>query len=578
MYPINCTEAFTSDLTLNFFKSAEFEHANDSPEQEVHVLARNALRLLIMGWSTDWKQLLTVPVIRAVFAARNPQMLAAMRQAFAEGFAHIVDQLNATKLSDNQRFQVMLYLSNCFSLLPFADINPHEFMCLPQFIDGRWTLVNYRVEPIELTPTKGLRRLFSRDGDRVFAYGFVPIKNSTAEPILVFMGTTYPAGQGFWSQINADLKGGTHVGENLYRNGAAGITAWLDRQVKKPHVCGMSLGGSLALLLAIHQGDRLARVITHNPAGLSQRTKSTDLDLWDSFIEKPLVVVQKQRLDPVSFFGIWKDWSIWHITPSQNLHAPQTLAHVFNFASSAETLFEPVNHEVDNKLRGQRNFWIFFMARIIFYYSILMPTHYLLRPIARFMLDHPLIIIASAAILLAIPLMALSFIIPMFAAMISGMILLYGAYIQALIKSDSEKYSYPAKVLVGGTPIVSLILMGALFAFSPPAATGLFIGMGFFAVGAYIAIHARNHWQSHQADINPARCHQHHEYLCESLRIAHLENDYSVVAGQLGPSIASAALNPQERGYHALFDVESGVCKEDGVVPATANSSLYSIK
>ncbi|MGL5742592.1 MAG: hypothetical protein ACRCXC_08605 [Legionella sp.] len=68
------------------------------------------------------------------------------------------------------------------------------------------------------------------------------------------MGTTYPAGQGFLPQITTDSKGFETVGKSLYRTGRDKIQKWLSAQ-KTTHVCGVSFGGSLSLLLAIDKGD-----------------------------------------------------------------------------------------------------------------------------------------------------------------------------------------------------------------------------------------------------------------------------------------------------------------------------------
>ena len=116
-------------------------------------------------------------------------------------------------------------------------------------------MVDYYVTPIELTPTKGFKKLFVRDHDRVFAYGLEPINHKDAESQLIFMGTTYPAGQGFVPQVKTDLKGFETVGKTLYQCGHQRILAWLLHQKGNVHVCGISLGGSLSLLLAIHLGN-----------------------------------------------------------------------------------------------------------------------------------------------------------------------------------------------------------------------------------------------------------------------------------------------------------------------------------
>ena len=117
--------------------------------------------------------------------------------------------------------------------LPYADINPYESLKIPQWINDSWHLVEYKVVPIELTPRSGFSKLFLGEYDRVFAHGLEPIDHPHAEPHLIFMGTTYPGGQGFWSTIDSDLEAFETAGKKLYRSGRENIKNWLDKQGKK---------------------------------------------------------------------------------------------------------------------------------------------------------------------------------------------------------------------------------------------------------------------------------------------------------------------------------------------------------
>ena len=56
------------------------------------------------------------------------------------------------------------------------------------------------------------------------------------------------------------------------------------KQDKKTRVSGMSLGGALALLTAIDQGDKLSVVNVLNPPGLYEPFKQSQYDHWDEFV------------------------------------------------------------------------------------------------------------------------------------------------------------------------------------------------------------------------------------------------------------------------------------------------------
>ena len=393
------TKTFIGGLDLKFLPDAEFESlSNIAVEEHPPIIARNALRLLMMGWPADaWTSFLSWPVIKAVFIYRDPALLKELRYAFQQGFEFLFTQLKGQKFTADQSEQVQLYLSNCLSLLPYSDLTPYESIKIPQNINGEWVLVDYHVTPIELTPTTGFHSWFIHDHDRVFAYGLEPINNPEAQSHLIFMGTTYPAGQGFVPQVKTDLKGFETVGESLYASGREKIKEWLLEQKKKIHVCGVSLGGSLSLLLAIDLGDHIQRVDPLNPAGLHDSENDSQYDNWDGFTNKPQVVVQCQGDDPVSLFGIWKkEWDILQVKAPVDKKGPNALCdHFMNYAGHPETEFTHIDPEQENTQRKSRNFWIYSVARGFVYYTAIIPYNYVLRPVSYFVINHWLSITAG---------------------------------------------------------------------------------------------------------------------------------------------------------------------------------------
>ena len=97
---------------------------------------------------------------------------------------------------------------------------------MPQRINGEWQLVDYKVVPIELTPTSGIEKLFIWEADRVFAHGLEPIACDQAEPHLFFTGTALSLGQGFGMHIHTDFEPFETAGKKLYRTGRERIAAF----------------------------------------------------------------------------------------------------------------------------------------------------------------------------------------------------------------------------------------------------------------------------------------------------------------------------------------------------------------
>jgi hypothetical protein len=193
---------FKGGLDLKILEHHEFESLSHvSPESDMQITARNALRILMMGWSSSWTKFISWSVFKAIFIQRDPELVKSLRFAFQQGFEYLFKQLNQLQLTEEQEEQVQLYLSNCLNLLPYSDLTPYESIKIPQLINKQWELVEYYVTPIELTSPKDI----IKDHDRVFAYGLQPITHLNAQSHLIFMGTTYPAGQGFIPQIGWEI-------------------------------------------------------------------------------------------------------------------------------------------------------------------------------------------------------------------------------------------------------------------------------------------------------------------------------------------------------------------------------------
>ena len=399
---------YAGGLNLKFYPSDEFEpNTSEETLDNYRSKARNLLRVLMMGWTDSWRNLLSWQTFNAVVIERNHQLTQAMRYAFQQGFEHVFQQLKAREelqpLTELEKNQAHLFINNCIAYLPYADPSPYEYISIPQCIEGKWELVEYKVVPIELTPTSGFKRLFLADHDRVFAYGLEPINNPKAEPHLAFMGTTYPAGQGFVTTVNTDLEAFETAGKKLYRSGRDNITRWLDQQTRKVHVCGTSLGGALSLLLAIDQGNKLSRVDALNPPGLYLPWRKSRYDHWDEFDEKPQVIVQKNQDDPVSYFGTWKpEWDIVNVIPPAEKRGPNSVAdHALNYAGFSDTQFKGVHPEKDNQERRIRNWWLYSVLRSIVYYALMVPIRYLILPFPRFIFSHKIQLLSTIVLMVA---------------------------------------------------------------------------------------------------------------------------------------------------------------------------------
>lgn len=385
-------------MELKFFPSSQFESLEDANISErPGILARNNLRLLMMGWPESWDQLITWYTLRSVFIEHNPELLKELRAAFQQGFEHLYNQLKGLTLNKDQNEQFQLYLSNCLCHLPYADLTPFESLSIPQYINDQWELIEYYVNPIELTEKN---KVVVKEHDRVFAYGLEPITNREATTHLIFMGTTYPTGQGFVSQITTNFEAFETIGSSLYLGGRQKIHEWLLRQKDKVHVCGGSLGGSLSLLLAIDLGEYLSRVDALNPAGLHHLEPKGKYDQWDEMNIRPQVIIQQQGDDPLSLLGLWKsDWNILRVAPPKEKKGPNFLCdHFMNYAGFADTVFTYTDAEHQNAERTTRNLLLYSIGRSAIYYLMINPFAKVVRPASYFLGESqsiPLILLSA---------------------------------------------------------------------------------------------------------------------------------------------------------------------------------------
>ena len=434
---MNEGETYAGGLDLNFFESADFENQQDTKASDYHeIVGRNVLRMLMMGWHDNWRDILSREVLKAIFIERDYKLTKGLRHAFQQGFSHLFTQLHDIKPPSLEFNQVQLYLSNCLAILSSSDLTAYESFTIPEWVNGSWQLVDYKVVPIELTPTSGFNKLFLKDEDRVFAYGLEPITNLDARPHLIFMGTTYVAGQGFEPQVKSDMKAPQTPGMDLYISGEENITHFLDKQPKRnTHVCGLSLGGALAEIVAVHQGEKLSRVDALNPPGLNKSWRKNRFDRWDEQTKRPEVYVQRQGNDPVSKFGVWKkEWNVIKVTPPIDKQGPNGGAdHALNYAGFAKTTFTAINVEKDNKARKARDFWIYTVARSIAYYLFLVPFHYVVLPLWRYTTTHKLQLLVTAALIVLfclLPSLAIPFVIPWLGA---TLLMVFNAVFSAVI-------------------------------------------------------------------------------------------------------------------------------------------------
>jgi len=202
------------------------------------------------------KDLFTKEVLRAIFLKKNPKFLECFKNLLQNELNNLKDNLPQTK---EEELVWRGFLGHVISLIPYAYPQDGDEITIPFLEKGTCCSVKYDIHVIDLTPTM----LFSP----MKALGLTPVENKKAPPILTFLATTYPAGDGFAATIFSDFTPGYSVGKVAFNQGKKKIGKWLQDK-SNVHLTGVSLGGALALHTLNAFYDKFQRIDIHNSPGL----------------------------------------------------------------------------------------------------------------------------------------------------------------------------------------------------------------------------------------------------------------------------------------------------------------------
>lgn len=351
------------------------------PQEKESKIAWLVLELLCDGWHGNWRDMINWMTLKAVLLKENPKLVAKAREGFQQGFLYLFEQLQQLQFDENTLLQVDIFINNCLVFLPYFNPRPDEVYRIPYWNGTEWQLADYRPEPIVLTPERKKPHFFNQKHDVFTVYGF-KADQLPAPTYLVCYGTPYPAAKGFWVGLKSDFQAYRMVGASLYHSGRARLKAWLEAQDKPVHVTGISLGASIALQLAIDQGQLVRQVHAYNPAGLMRPQAEQDLDHWDGMSNKPYVRVIRQGSDPISTLGYYKsEWDLIYLKPSDaDKGKIGILDHALNFAGEPDTVFSTLDADEQNHRYRHRTRFIYGHGRSLLYGVAFLPYHYVARP------------------------------------------------------------------------------------------------------------------------------------------------------------------------------------------------------
>lgn len=255
---------------------------------------QNLILNTIRGNFPPVRELIKTDYLLTVMWKKNPQILREARELIHELFVDMAEQLNQKEFSSDEIFHMEMIIGELLSLYPFLNPEQDDTLSVPALVKGKWELVSYSVDRIELTS--------QWIGSPLVAFGLIPSEGfPSAPPLLLFKGTTYPADDGFGLSVLADLNPFATVGNYGFRLGQEKIGNWLEKYTSQANVIiyGKSLGGALAWQTALSFPEFTDKVMTYGAPGLS----SSDLKRCHQLAEKdqlPSIHLFCQENDPVT--------------------------------------------------------------------------------------------------------------------------------------------------------------------------------------------------------------------------------------------------------------------------------------
>lgn len=224
---------------------------------------------------------------KGVLLKKDPELMKSFRDALREELREASEHI--PEIGSKEEIVFNGLIGNIIAILPYAYPEEGEKFVIPVKVDGQWKRVEYTVDrKIELT-----HKWFSSP---IAAYG---LTSNDGPPLLTFLGTTYPAGEGYIATLLADFTPGLSVGHAPYLQGKRKIAEWLEDK-QGVRLFGASLGGALTLHVARNHKEKIDCVEAYNPAGLYPWD-------WNGKDNLPKINIYYQQNDLVSTLGFFPE-------------------------------------------------------------------------------------------------------------------------------------------------------------------------------------------------------------------------------------------------------------------------------
>lgn len=385
----------------NLFKQQEPEliEAHDNFDLRLEKNARNLLRHLFYEaplFNTKTSHgTLSIDILKSLLIKRDPALLQAGRKELQKIFNNIYSESKKLIASNEiEKYEsYAFFLNTVLSMLPFLDPLEGEEISIPHLIGQEYKLVNYFFTRINISPQTGLLAKLMTKEYEIYAYGLTPVDEKNAPSHLLFMGTTYPAGQGALLAYLYNFYPGS-IGAH---HDMAQVEKWLANSHHEVHVHGQSKGGTMALALPAMLSEKtfeintnkITQIFSFNPAPLAESTLTELENRWQVLSHPPKINIFTQEGDPVFKLdrGFLSDSNLYYVFLENKVNG--YFSHVHNFFAHERVYIQKGNIEKENnaKYRQLISSIKYIMTYIIFpFYYVHVCCHFLPKKIEK---THP---------------------------------------------------------------------------------------------------------------------------------------------------------------------------------------------
>ncbi|HSW71862.1 MAG TPA: hypothetical protein VLG44_00440 [Chlamydiales bacterium] len=284
-------------------------------------------------FSSTW--LTNLQNLKGVFLEKDLRLLRGMEGELAS----ILEYACLRMPSPQEETLFQAFVGNIISLIPYSYPEEGTTFTIPQKINGKWEAVEYQLEKrIELTP-----KFFSSP---IVAYALV---SENGPPLLTFLGTTYPAADGFVATLLADCTPFFSVGRAPYLWGKGKIAEWLQGKTGV-RLFGMSLGGALCFHTLYDHREKIQSLDVYNPPGLYWK------ETFDGSVEVNIYYQENDLVASMGFFPEGKNVSVYRVFPEKMENPLKAHARVY---TGSDRLAMLKNDPAYENRRGVRIFFTF---------------------------------------------------------------------------------------------------------------------------------------------------------------------------------------------------------------------------